>query len=330
MDDINAIKELANYHIHELFEILDITCKSKQDYLNGPCPVHNGDRKDAWSWHLDRGIWKCFSRGCDQEFGADIFGLVQGINKCSFIQAKEFVKRHLNSDLSKVEVKKLRDSKSNREFVNQVKRSKDVKKIYNKSCLDKLKYHNYLESRGYSRNIVEKYNIGVSDCRNKYMSNRIIFPIQNIKGEIIGFTGRTLLDNWEDLGIPKWKHTKGYISGRNLFNIWFAQDSIRETGEAIIVEGPLDVLRLEEAGVHNSVALLGKELHKRHITLLISVSALKLKIALDADEAGRSGGKRAAKMAKSFFDVEIINLPEGSDAGDLSLDEAREVFLCPT
>ena len=100
MDDIAVIKELANVNIVNILEVLGIQYRDKGDYFNGPCPIHNGDRIDAWSWEINRGIWKCFSNECDRQFGADIFGLVQGMKDCGFRQAKNFVKAHINFELT--------------------------------------------------------------------------------------------------------------------------------------------------------------------------------------------------------------------------------------
>lgn len=325
MDDIPVIKEIANLNIVALLDILGVQYKSRGDSYFGPCPVHNGDRPDAWSWEIKRGIWKCFSSECDREFGADIFGLVQGMRECGFRQAKNWVKSHINCKLSKKEVKEIQDARSNRDFVNSAKRSERKNIIYNPSCLDRLEYHSYLEGRGFERTTVEKYNAGVGGS-GRYMSNRIVFPIFNIKEEIVGFTGRTLFEDWSDREIPKWKHSKHYNAECNLFNINHAYSYIKNSGDVIIVEGPLDVLRLEEAGVHNSVAVLGKSLHNGQMTMLMEIPTFKLKVAFDADKAGKGGAQSVLKRARCFFDVNIIELPEGKDVGDLTDDEVGEFF----
>lgn len=325
MDNLKVIKELANTNITILLDALDVKYRDRYVYLNGPCPIHNGDRKDAWSWSIDRGIWQCYSRGCHNDYDADIYGLVQGIKECGFLEAKNFIKKYVNCNLTNAEIKELRDARSNRDFVNYTRKRKRQEKIYNPKCLDRLEYHNYLENRGYSKKIVEKYQVGVGSP-GKYMSDRIIFPIHNKIGEIVGFTGRTLLEDWHERGIPKWKHSKDYVSESNLFNILFAQEYIKKNNEAILVEGPLDVLKLEECGVHNSVAVLGKSLHNGQMTLLMGIPTFKLRIAFDADKAGISGAKEVFKKASSFFDVEIIKLPNNKDCGDLNIDEVRSIF----
>ena len=244
----------------------------------------------------------------------------------TFLEAKEWLKKTVNCSFSPYELKELRDQNSNREFINHAKRFETKKKVYDASCLERLIYHDYLETRGFSREIIEKYHAGIGERKNQYMSDRLIFPVINREGEIVGFTGRSLLEDWEERGVPKWKHSRDFEASCNLFNIYCAQDHIRECGEAIIVEGPLDVLRLEQAGIHNSVALLGKILHNRQMTLLMSVPADNLKFALDADAAGLSGAQKAMELAKSFFGVEIVQLPKGKDCGDLTVEQARSIF----
>jgi DNA primase len=326
VNEIQALKEKANSNIHDILELLGVTYKDKQVYLAGLCPIHDGDNKNAWSWHVNRGVWQCYTAHCHDDHDCDIYGLIRAIKEMSFMQAKDWLKKTLNCSFSKKEMKELKDQQSNREFINQVKRLETVQKTYSPSILDGLVYHNHLEVRGYDREIIERYRAGIGRRKNQYMSDRIIFPIVNIEDEIVGFTGRTLLDDWEAKDIPKWKHSREFTASHNLFNINNAKDHIREAGEAIIVEGPLDVLRLEQAGIHNSVALLGKILHNRQMTLLMGVPTERLKFALDADAAGLSGAKKAVELARSFFGVEIIQLPKGKDCGDLTIDEARRIF----
>jgi 5S rRNA maturation endonuclease (ribonuclease M5) len=326
MGELQILKEKANSNIHDILDLLEVSYTDRYVYLNGPCPVHGGDKRDGWSWHLDRGVWQCYTNHCHDSHDCDIYGLVRAIKECTFKQAKEWLKLNIGATDTRQEVKEIMDQRSNREFVNQTKRHVVKARVYDKDCLKRLVYHDYLETRGYPREIIERYHAGIGRSANKYMSDRLIFPVINIDGEIVGFTGRTLLEDYEDRGIPKWKHSRDYQASNNLFNIHNAAEFIRNTGHVIIVEGPLDVLRLEQNGIHNSVALLGKILHNKQMTLLMGVPCDNIKFALDADTAGRSGAKKAVELAKSFFGVEIVDLPEGKDCGDLTKEEVERIF----
>jgi DNA primase len=331
-EDVKTIKELAALKIEEIFEALGIECREKYHSLVSSCPIHGGKRRDAFSYHVERGIWKCFSRSCDDRYGSDIFGLVQGIRECTFKQAVLWVKGFVNTNLSDEEVQEIRDSRSNKDFIVAVKRKKSQSKVYSVEVLKKLAWHDYLvETRGYPRELIESYHIGACLTPRMYMSNRVVIPVINMSGEIVGFTGRTLQEDWKSRGIPKWLHSRGSWIEVNVFNAHRAVDFIRESEHAIICEGPLDVLRLEEAGVHNGVAILGKKLHNGQLTALMNMGATRLTLALDNDTAGKIGMSAAMKTAKCLFDIDVLELPENrNDIGEMTPDEIKEVLRAKT
>jgi DNA primase len=326
-DKLDAIKEVANLKIEEIFDALGIKYTERYNYVVAPCPVHGGDRADAFSWHLDRGMWKCFSRECEAEVGSDIVGLIRGIKGCGFKEAVSFLGRFINTSLPPEEIQRLRDQRENKDFILATKRKRQLTEVYSPECLTRLKQHTYLETRGYPRWLIEKYHIGACLESGRYMSNRIVIPVINIKGEIIGFTGRTLNPDWSRFKIPKWKHSLGAWVSHNLFNINFAAPHIEESGTAIVCEGPLDVLRLEQAGVHNGVAILGKKFYTSQMTILANVGATQLLDALDNDAAGKVGSLGIMKTAKCLFDVKRVKIPEGrKDVGEMTIEEIKEVF----
>ncbi len=326
-DKLNAIKEVANLRIEEIFEALGINYRERYNYVVAACPIHGGDRPDAFSWHLDRGMWKCFSRGCEEDTGSDIFGLIRGIKECGFKDAVEFLSKFINMSLDPEEISRLKDQRANKDFILATKRKEQRSKVYSPECLMRLKQHSYLETRGYPRELIEKYHIGACLGYGRYMSNRIVIPVINLKGEIVGFTGRTLDPDWAGKKIPKWKHSLGNWVSHNLFNINSAAPHIEEAGTVIVCEGPLDVLRLEQAGVHNSVAILGKKFYASQMTILTGVGATKIIDALDNDAAGNVGSLGIMKTAHCLFDVERAKIPEGrKDVGEMELEEIRNVF----
>ena len=317
---IETLRSVASEKIFRILDSLRVDYRERYQYVTAACPIHNGDREDAWSWHLDKEVWQCFSRGCHDRFNKDVFGLVMGVLDCSFPDACKFVESVVES--AGVDIDEATHLHTNKQFV---KRAKKETIVYAESALDKLLYHSYLEGRGYPRGLIESYHIGVTSEGYKQMSNRLIIPVRNLYSQIVGFTGRTLFPNWKDKKIPKWVHSKGFVGGENLFNIDRAVTHIKETQQSILVEGPLDVLRLEHAGIHNSVAIFGRRLHNGQIALLAKCGAQNLIVALDADTAGRSGAESAFNTAKAFFNVSIVDLKDG-DVGDLTIERAREIF----
>jgi DNA primase len=326
-NELAAIKELANGKILDILDALGVSYKERYNYVNACCPVHNGDRKDAWSWQIDIGIWKCFSNDCHNIHGNDIFGLVRGIKDCSFKEALDFVREFVGGAISPHKIKELKDLRDNKAFVYSAKK-KQPQKIYPENCLSRIEYHEYLEKRGFSRNIIEKYHIGIGKENHGYMQDRVIFPIRNSDGQIVAFSGRTLHENWKDLGIPKWKHSKDFQlhADRMMYNIDIAKHEIERTSIAIIVEGPLDALKIIEAGILNVVAILGKTLYNGQISELIKAGATKLIIALDNDNPGKTGAEKAMKLASPFFDVFKLDLTGKKDYGEMTAIEVRELF----
>lgn len=326
-EQIAALKELANARILEILDELGVQYKERYNYVNACCPVHNGDRKDAWSWNIEIGIWKCFSHGCEDTYGNDIFGLIRGVKDCSFKEALDLIKEFVGGQLSPQKVKELKDLRDNRIFVYSAKK-KLPQKIYPEDCLKRLRYHEYLESRGFTREVVEKYHIGFGRDNYGYMKDRIIFPIRNMDGNIVAFSGRTIHENWKELGIPKWKHSEDFKmhADKMLYNIDVAKDYISSTGVAILVEGPLDVLKLVEAGIKNVVAVMGKTLYNGQITELIKAGAATIIVAFDNDNPGKTGAEKAVKLASPYFDVIKVDLTGSKDWAEMSHDSIKEFF----
>jgi len=324
---LETIRELANLQVEDIFNSLNIQYRERYHSLTGPCPIHCGDNQGAFSFHVERGIWKCFSRGCDEKFGGDIFGLIRGMRECEFKEAVEYVKQFINLEMSHEDVKRLKDSKSNKDYILSIEKREEQTK-YHWSCLKKLAWHDYLvERRGYPRWLVEEYHIGACLTPNLYMSGRVVFPAVNLSGEIVGFTGRTLDDGWKEKKIPKWKHSKGSWTSHNVFNEYRAAASIKQSGVAILCEGPLDVLRFEQAGVRNSLGIFGKQLSNEQMTAMMNLGATKVILALDNDTAGKIGAARSMKLASCLFDVEQKELPSHrKDVGEMTVEEIRSVF----
>lgn len=320
-EETKALKVLANQKIYKIMEALGVDVTERYKYICSACPIHGGDRSDAFSWHLDLGIYQCFTRGCHNTFGKDVYGLVCGVLDIPFVKSVNWVKEVCEQD-GKIDLAAL-VNEQNDKHVHRTKEREVT--IYPEECLHKLQYHTYLETRGYPRDIVEEYQIGMSDSKHKRMSNRIIVPIRDIDGRIVGFTGRTLYEDWKDRKIGKWEHSLGFPKDINLFNIHKAAKYIAKCGDAIICEGPLDVLRLEQAGIHNGVAIFGRALCNGQIGLLMKAGAKRVIIALDADIAGQSGAAKAQELAKSFFEVEMVQLEKG-DIGILPVEKVRELF----
>ncbi|MEZ0182625.1 DNA primase [Flavobacterium oncorhynchi] len=153
-----------------------------------------------------------------------------------------------------------------------------------------------------------------------FLRNRIIFPIQNEKGEVIGFGGRT--DNSEEskqyakyLNSPE---SKLYQKEKVLYGIWQAKKSIVSSGKAIMMEGYTDVIALHQNGVTNSIAPCGTALTELQVKLL-SRFCKHVVLFLDGDSAGHKAAVRSIDLyLKQGFKVDIVICLEGQDPDSLS------------
>jgi DNA primase len=158
------------------------------------------------------------------------------------------------------------------------------------------------------------------------MKDRVVFPIHRRDGQLIAYTGRTVKEITDEN--PKWLLPPGLIKTKVLFNfhrVAGKYDSI------IIVEGPLDLVAVHQAGLPNVVALLGREVlqenkHSYDQFRLIIKNFKQAIILLDGDEDGReSAAVCALKLCAKMF-VRTVSPPEGKDPSDLTAQELSEIL----
>lgn len=153
--------------------------------------------------------------------------------------------------------------------------------------------------------------------------NRLMFPIRDVAGRTVAFTGRALDkdDQAKYLNSPE---TDLFKKSEILFGMDKAKDSIRARGFAILVEGQFDLLLLHQAGFTNTIAISGTALSSVHLSL-IKRYADNLLLALDADKAGLSAAMRSAHAGlQAGMRVKAVKLPAGKDPADVVAAEGGE------
>ncbi len=232
---------------------------------------------------------------------------------------------------------------------------------YYRECLFRTnqgkKVINYFKKRGINDTSVEKYKLGYApsgwDVLSKflkkkeysyeeliraglikkskiegkyidYFRDRIIFPIFNLSGRVIGFGGRVLDDS-----LPKYinsPETLVYNKGSNLYSLNFAKEDIRKKNYIIIVEGYTDVLITQQYGFNNIAASLGTALTAKQIDLIKRFTDTVL-IAYDSDSAGNTATLRSLDLlVKAGLEVKVIALSQGYDPADFLIKKGREAF----
>jgi DNA primase, catalytic core len=176
---------------------------------------------------------------------------------------------------------------------------------------------NYIEGSGLSLKLAEQAGLVIAGKEEGFYDRfrgRLIFPIENIFGEMVAFGGRIL-----EKGEPKYLNSPEspvYIKGKVLYGLNRTKEEIRKDGFALIVEGYFDLISLWNAGIGNVVATLGTALTREHLELLRRY-ALEVVALFDPDEAGIKALDRSLELFLSMgMRARALILPEGCDPDD--------------
>lgn len=178
---------------------------------------------------------------------------------------------------------------------------------------------NALKKRGFTEDEIKGAGLGTQRYRgfSDMFRGRIMVPLMDPQGIVIGFTARLLTD---DPNAPKYINTPQtllYDKGRHVFGLSEAKQAIRHAGYVVMVEGNLDVISSHQAGVKQVIATAGTALTEYHLKTLSRFSD-DIRIAFDQDVAGLKATERAIGMAaKAGIRLSVIDVPEGKDPDEL-------------
>lgn len=155
----------------------------------------------------------------------------------------------------------------------------------------------YLQSKGYSVKTIE--DIGISLARSEGMSDsnagRLIFPITNLNGQVIGFSARRLNDNTDESKYVNSPETKLFHKGNVLYNMSNAYQTARKDGFLYCVEGFMDAFALDQIGINSVIALMGTALSKENALVLRRIN-VELRLCLDSDKPGQMATMKAMSI----------------------------------
>ncbi len=350
MNDI-SLKLIENFEAIEFFFNLDL--QEYEDHYKGCCPLHaDSDNPAAFTLYKDSGAWICHTHGCHNIFKGTMVGLVRGLLSVNKLGWSNF------NDTDKVFG--FRETLS---FIEQFLEKRpnlpiDSKRRHHKNKAKKEKLHTelnlaketflqniqcppeYYINRGFSEEILRKYCIGYYDKPYKPLSKRILVPIFSDDGQtIIGCSGRTsedkclVCDGYHDSRaqcpdqksepwmFQKWKHNKGFRRERYLYNYWNMYG--KNWDKIILVEGPSEVWKLEECGIHNSLAIFGSNMTAMQAEKIASLRPRLITTIMDADDGGEHAELSCKKeILRVLPDVKIQHLcPPKNDLGDMTHKE---------
>lgn len=336
-DEIRELKQWGTSHITAIFKHLGIQFIDRGRFLTACCPVPyhpgDGDNPRAFTWTCEQGIWRCYSHGCHEDTSTDVVGLIMAMKEMAFPQALRYIDKLKNGELEDAP----EDNKYLRKQGLKQNLSVDPEK------LKILQPDRYFRGRGISEEILRKHKVGYWQKTGTFMDRRAIVPIFDVNDNIMGFTGRLLLTDEEiaQTDHAKWVHGKDFVArkagtfnkGAVLYNLNHCKDIVHKTRKVYIVEGPIDVWKLQMAGVYNVVATLGLGMSFEQQELLVSLGVETVYLCYDNDvkddgeNAGLGGAERVKRQIENTFNVEIKLPPEGRDYGELTVGEILENLL---
>lgn len=295
--------------------------------LTGLCPFH-GDRHPSLSVNPEKGTFICYACG---EKG-DVFGFVQKIEGISFSE----MLNKLTVDNGQLTVKEKNSNERSKNVCSDKNTPSQVNTDAKQLSTDLSTFLSSLQPCGSGNSELTPawldFEVGHSSCRMegpmKAMRNRLVFPIRDEEGMLVGFAARRLSDG--DPDIPKYINSASselFHKSELLYGLYRAKEAVRREGSVFVVEGYKDVLAMHAAGFTHTVALCGTALCPGHIALLRKYTS-SVCLMLDGDKAGRKAAEKVSSMlSEAGLEVSCLHLPEGEDPDSLFRRLGKEAFV---
>jgi len=325
------------------------------------CPFHN-EKTPSFIVNPDKQTWHCFG-ACAE--GGDLFTFAQKMNGWDFKEAL----RELGQEAGVQVRKQTPEQKSHEDHLDRLRGLLNTAADYYHEYLFTEAGQHALtyttEKRGFTRETIDTFKIGYaadgwqnmlnalldigyseddiievglairSDSGRVYdrFRNRLIIPIRDQRGRVVGFGGRVLdpEDNPKYLNSPQ---TPVFDKSRILFGLDTGKRAIRDTETVVIVEGYMDAIQAYQAGYANVVAQMGTAMTEAQVKLVAPRYAKKIVMALDADEAGQNATRRSLEVARQTLakdfagklsvDMRVLQIPSGKDPDDFLRESPEE------
>ncbi len=361
----NQLIELLSEDYNSLFNELDVSLRRVGRMFVGCCPIHDGNNETAFNLYREGeqmpGFWQCRSHHCHKFFRSTLIGFVRGLlskNKLGwtledgykrkqygFTDTLEFIVNFLKLDVTKLKFDA--EERENKKFLNCS--AVLNKKVVAGTGIDRdlvrrtLKIPcDYYLKKGFSKEILERYDVGLCTRPGKEMSGRVVVPVYDKTGkQFLCCTGRSLEAECTFCGLchpagpcpafhlkyVKWRHTEGINS--HLYNYWHVLPDVKKSKSIILVEGPADVWRLEELGVKNAVCLFGNNITDEQQILLETSGAMNVILLMDNDKGGEEGVQSIKPKLDRMFNLHVpkLSVTDPSDLTSLIYKQELEPLL---
>lgn len=320
--------------------------KSGRNYI-GLCPFHH-EKTPSFSVSQDKQIFRCF--GCGE--GGNVITFIMKYKNLDFVESVKLLAERSNIE---IETENSIESKNKQLYEKAYKINVEAARFFYSQLKQNKNALSYFLNRGISENTIRKFGLGYApdgwsnlirflkykgytelDMLNAGLiiksekgtfydrfRNRVMFPVFDYRGKVIGFGGRVLDDSKPKyLNSPE---TAVFKKGTNLFGLNYAIKNLQEK-MIIIVEGYMDCISLHQQGITNVVASLGTALTPNQAKLLKRY-VNKIIISYDADLAGQTATLRGLEILRNEdFDVKVLTVPHGKDPDEFVRSNGREAF----
>lgn len=324
-----------------------ITLKKAGSSLKACCPFHN-EKTPSFHVNTQKGFYHCFGCGAN----GDIISFVREFDNLSFTEAVEELAKNAGLEIP-------RDQKSQARY-NATRTMSEAldhaAHLYSKalrSHKNSADAQNYIESRGLSKEICETYQLGFAPQERSFLGSqsnpsqikalsnskligqnnfelfqgRLMFPIRNSRGKVVGFGGRTLVgDKAKYINSPE---SEVFHKSSELYGIYETKKALRSIEQLLVVEGYMDVVSLAQFGIPYAVATSGTATNADNIQTLLK-HCQKITFCFDGDRAGFTAAKKAMENALPQLDngiqISFLLLPEGEDPDTLIRKEGQSAF----
>ena len=330
-------------------EYLSLTPKGKNYFA--VCPFHD-DHSPSMSISPDKQIFTCFT--CHK--AGNVITFLRDYLDITYMDAVKKL-----ADRAGIEInykgKSVNKFKENHKADYEIY---DMSKKYYKNNLN-TKYgveaKKYLEKRGLNKEIIDKFDIGLSlnetdglikSLSNKYdveklvslglasetngksydlYKNRIMFPLKDLDGNVVGFSGRIYLEGQDGNKYVNSKESAIFKKSKLLYNYDNAKESIRHKKEIIICEGFMDAIRLYSIGIGNVVALMGTSFTDDHLSTIKKLN-VSVTLSLDNDDAGRNATISIGNtLEENNISTSVIVFDKYKDVDEYVLNRSSEDFI---
>jgi len=315
--------------------------KRGKNYI-GVCPFHD-DHSPSMSVSPEKQIFTCFSCGAS----GNVFTFVSDFEKISFNEAVKLLGDKLGINIgNNVITRKEKDDyidiynltskfyqnslftnlgKNAIEYLEKRKIDKEtIKKFGIGLSIQKVSLTDYLKSKKY--NAQKLIDIGLTNENgNDIFINRIMFPIHDLSGNVVAFSGR-IYNTKDNSKYINTKETDKFKKGKILYNYHIAREYLKKNDSVILMEGQMDVIRSSTVGINNCIATMGTALTKDHRSILKNMTD-NIILCFDGDAAGEKATNAAIELLEDTgINIRVVRLPNNMDPDEYILKEGADSF----